>query len=192
MTTAWYAIEGLIGAGKTTTANLAASSLGMSAALEHPDKHPFLDDYYRNPEQFALETELAFVAIHAHRIKMASGSIVSDFSPAKNLIFGERQLDDRAMTVLREISELVWQDLPNPSVALFLDVPVNICLERVRQRGRPFERSINLSYLESLREGYVANLSTLADRVIRIELTGQESPARVAEYVSERIGTIRS
>jgi deoxyguanosine kinase len=192
MTTAWYAIEGLIGAGKSTTATLAASALGMCAALEQADTHPFLARYYRDPQRFALETELAFMAIHLHQVKRTSGSIVSDFSPAKNLIFGECRLGDHDMGTLREISKLIWRDLLQPSVAFFLDVPVDICLERIQRRALPFERSITLRDLEALREGYVANFSELGVDVVRIALTGHESPERVAEDVTARIGTIRT
>lgn len=183
----WYAIEGVVGAGKTTTAQLVAPGLGMCSVLEQTDAHPFVAAYYRDPRRFAFETELIFMAIHLHQIKQTSSSIVSDFSPAKNLIYGERQLEGADLAGLQAIDRHLWQDLPRPSAALFLDVPANVCLERIQRRGRDFEQGITVEELESLRESYLANLPALAVDVARIALSGSESPRYVAEQVSDWI-----
>ena len=186
----WWAIEGLIGAGKTTTAQIVAANLNIPAVLEETRQHPFIDDYYQDPQLFSFETELAFMAIHLHEIKAArdtSGGIVSDFSPAKNPIFGELNLPKTATAALREIDSLVWRPVGRPDIAVFLDVPPTWCLERIRRRGRPVEQSLKLGDLETLRTKYLARLSELADSVILLELQGQESADHVAREIIRRV-----
>ncbi len=124
MTPRWVAIEGLVGAGKTTTAELVGASLTGSLVLEGIELHPFLDDYYRAPDRFALKTELAFMAIHLHQIKCAAHRqvLISDFSPAKNPIYGEVNLSVSDVAFLWRTEDYLWQDLQRPDVAIFLDV----------------------------------------------------------------------
>jgi deoxyguanosine kinase len=192
LTLDWYAIEGLVGAGKTTTTQLVAPNLRLRAVVEQTDKHPFLAAYYRDPHRFAFETELVFMMIHLHQIKEASGAILSDFSPAKNIIYAERQLRGPDLVLLQKVDQRLWRDLPRPRVAIFLDVPPKICLERIRRRGRVFEQGLTLAYLESLRDGYLARLSTLAIEIVRIELVGDELPEHVAARVADQVAqTVR-
>ena len=136
LTLQWYAMEGLAGAGKTTTARLAGASLGRPTVLEQTDQHPLIAAYYSDPQRFAFETELVFMAIHLRQIKEASdsGAVVSDFSPAKNIIYAERQLRGPDMKLLRRVDDRLWRGLPRPTRAMFLDVPPEICLERVPAR----------------------------------------------------------
>lgn len=185
----WFAIEGLVGAGKTTTAELIGADLGIPTILEEIERHPFLDDYYRDPSRFALETELAFMAIHMHQIKHASHlqAIVSDFAPAKNPIYGEVNLSASDAAFLRRTDEQVWEELPRPDIAIFLDVPAETCVERVRLRGRPMEQGLTLEQLEQLRSAYMSGLERLARRVVRLELDGRESPEEVAMVTSQHI-----
>jgi deoxyguanosine kinase len=183
----WYAIEGLVGAGKTTTAQLAASGLGMPAILEQTEAHPFIAAYYRDPRRFAMETELIFMAIHLHQVKTAAGRFVTDFSPERNIMYGERQLQGADLAALKAVHSHLWRDLPRPVAALFLDVPAKVCLERIRLRGRAFEQGIAVDELESLRESYLANLSTLAVDVTHVKLTGDEPPELVAKRASSWI-----
>jgi deoxyguanosine kinase len=185
----WIVIEGVVGTGKTTTAKLIGANLKIPTILEEVERHPFLDDYYRDPGRFALETELAFMAIHLHQIKQASHlqAIVSDFSPAKNPIYGEVNLSVSDAAFLRRTDEQVWEGLPRPDIAIFLDVPAETCLKRVRLRGRPMEQGLTLEQLAQLHRVYMAGLECLAGHVVRLELDGRESPEEVAALASQHI-----
>src|SRR5437868_13596357 len=88
------AIEGCIGSGKSTTARLVAEALGWNTLLEKTKLHPFLEDFYTDPDKYAIETELNFVLLHYNQLHPLdhSQSVVSDFSPAKDLIFARMNL----------------------------------------------------------------------------------------------------
>src|SRR5215204_1157235 len=99
------AIEGCIGAGKSTTARRVAEFLGWDAILEQTSTHPFLEAFYSDTDLYALETELAFVLIHYHQIHPLDGSAqyVSDFSPVKDLIFAEMNLPPRDLATFMHV-----------------------------------------------------------------------------------------
>lgn len=174
-----------MGAGKTTAAPLVAQLLDAGLALEPSAVHPFIADYYRDPRRYAMETELAFVALQLHAVKQhdATTPIVSDFSPAKNLIFAKLAMDEAEQRILGDLDRSLWA-ANRPSLVVFLDVPVEVCLARVRERGRAFEQALVDEDVESLRTAYVADLNSLGDTVIRLPLSGEESPQAVAALIA--------
>src|SRR5437016_3880368 len=88
-------IEGCIGSGKTTTAQLLADTLQWSLLTEQSERHPFLEDFYKNPMASALQTELGFVLLHYHQLQTVTtrSNIVTDFSIVKDLVFGRMNLE---------------------------------------------------------------------------------------------------
>jgi deoxyadenosine/deoxycytidine kinase len=188
----WLAVEGIVGAGKTTTAVLAAEQLGIPSILERPDEHPLLGAYHESPERYALETELIFMAMHRHCVREAGGveDMLSDFSPAKDLIFAALTLGGDDMDVLQLVDGRLWPGAESPSVAVFLDVPIAECLRRAKERGRWYEVDLSEPYLERLRERYMKDLSILAKRVIKIDLDGDEQPSEVATIFCDAVGGI--
>jgi deoxyguanosine kinase len=167
------AIEGCIGSGKSTTARMLADHLSCGVLLEHTADHPFLAEFYLEPSQNALETELGFVLLHYHRLKAAQADqrLVTDFSPGKDLVFGKMNLQGADFELFDHVYRALTNRLNKPSVAIYLDLPLELLMERIRKRGRPYEQGIPGSYLEGLRESYFANLSELAQtvRVVRVQ-----------------------
>lgn len=185
----WIAIEGLVGAGKTTTAELIGASLGIPPVLEQVEQHPVIEAYYGDPPRFVLETELVFMSIHLSQIKgiVASGPIVSDFSPAKNLIYAECVVTGNDLALLERVDRRLWRDIPPPDLAVFLDVEPRACLDRVRLRGRPFEQGMTINDLRELRDGYRSKLRSLAREVVNLEIDSELSRDAVASYVRHQI-----
>lgn len=178
----WIAIEGIIGAGKTTIARLLGEHLKWPVIFEHVERHPLIDAYYGDPRRFALETELVFMALRLHEAKRfeSKRAVVSDFSPAKTLIFGGLQLEQPDLALVAQIDEHLWAARPRPSLTIFLDIPADECLIRLRERGRPFERGIETDFLEELRHAYMARFDTLGAKVVRMRFDGREAPDHVA------------
>ena len=178
----WLAIEGVVGAGKTTTSSLIGRLGDLPVVEERSDQHPFLVDYYENPSRFAVETELAFTLIQLRGMKAVSASdgLVSDFAPTKNLIFARLQLPEEDVGLLEMVEARLWRDLPQPDVVVYLDVPSQVCLSRIAQRGRDYEQHLTISDLERIKDGYRSSLESLGDVVQELELSGEELPEEVA------------
>jgi deoxyadenosine/deoxycytidine kinase len=181
----WLAIEGVIGAGKTTTTTLVAQLTGLEARLERLDDHPFLEAYYREPARHVVHTELAFMLMQARQVGDASEALVTDFAPAKNQIFAGLWLGGEDLQFLQQAERRLWRGLQPPDLTVFLDVPPPVCLKRLHSRGRAYETGLTEGDLIDIRRGYLASLDSLGSKVRVIELDGSETPERVAKLVSE-------
>jgi deoxyguanosine kinase len=186
----WLAIEGLIGAGKTTTTELLAGSTDLSAVIERSEDHPFLKAYYADPRHAAIETELAFMLIQRHQLRDRALKLdrVSDFSPGKNLIFARMVCSKDELQLLQDFEAKLWAGIPGPDLTVFIEVPASVCLERIAQRGRVYEQGLSVSDLERLATAYADALPDLGRRVETIQLDGTESEGAVAELVAAVAG----
>ncbi len=177
------AVEGSIGSGKSTTASLLAKELSYSVLLEETERHPFLADFYADPERNALQTELAFLVIHYHQLvsQGKTAKVVMDFSPGKDLVFGRLNLHDGDLQLFEHVNRNLYNCVPTPDLAIFLDLPLRTLQHRIRQRGRPYEQRIPDSYLQSLRESYLANFAELAEAVEVLSVGADDSVDVVAD-----------
>src|SRR2546428_11478430 len=150
------AIEGCIGSGKSTTAQLVAEAMGWNTLLEKTDLHPFLEDFYTDPSRYAIETELNFVLLHynqLHRLDRTQ-SIVTDFSPAKDLIFARMNLREPDLSLFEHVYKALMTKIRMPELVVFLDVPTEELMQRILRRVRPYEVNMPETYICSLRDHY--------------------------------------
>jgi deoxyguanosine kinase len=186
------ALEGLPGAGKTTSTRLVSQLLGGNALIESTADHPFLDAVYDDENRFDLEIELAFLLLHAgaYRRVDRARTTISDFSPAKDIIFAEDMLGSADFEAWRRIYERVYEDLPAPDLVVFLRVAPEICLERIERRGREFEHGLTLDRLRRLEVRYERDLKVLGSRYIFLTPGASESPDLVAQSIVRAIGSV--
>lgn len=185
----FIAVEGGIGAGKTTTARMLAERLGCELILENTDVHPFLHAFYENPARFALETELGFVLLHYHQLHRVTESslVVTDFSPVKDLAFARMNLRVEDATLFGHVYERLIGRLPQPALAVFLDLDVDELLARIRRRGRPYELGMTRDYLLGLRGAYGEIFEHLAAHVRVMQVLPTDSRDVVAEKALQAI-----
>jgi len=181
-------IEGSIGSGKSTTAKRLAERLGWSVVLEETTKHPFLADFYTDPARYAIETELGFVLLHYHQIKvLLPGDAVADFAAAKDLVFARMNLVGQDLELFEHVYAKLRVAAMKPELAVYIDVPLQTLQGRISTRGRPYELGITTEYLTRLRSYYMSNLTDLAKRVEILTLTGTESREAVAGLVHDLV-----
>lgn len=184
----YIAIEGCIASGKSSTAGLLADDLGFMQVHEQTLQHPFIAEFYADEQQFAFETELVFALIHYHQLHQLHGAdIVSDFSPAKDLVFAEMNLSGRELGMFNSLYDMLNERVPQPDIAIFLDLPVEECWRRCMSRGRPFEAAMKLEYLEELRERYLGTLERLGRGVLILEIHPEQSHRDVVTAVRSLI-----
>lgn len=156
----YLVVEGPIGVGKTTLVRRLAHSLGGFSLLEGADDNPFLDKFYANPRAYALSTQLHFLLQRANPIReLRQGNLftplcVADFMLDKDYIFAELNLSDDEMDLYRQIHGRFALEAPAPDLVVYLQAPTSVLMERIRRRGRSYERAIDEAYLERLCETY--------------------------------------
>jgi deoxyadenosine/deoxycytidine kinase len=162
------AIEGLPGAGKTTTAGLVAQRLAARAVMETTAEHPFLNQVYDDGDRDDLTVELTFLIVHANPYRRLDRSLVTvcDFSPAKDKLFAEDMLRGDDLELFMETYSRIYRGHRSPDVAVFLRVDPQLCLERVRQRmridsRRAYEAGLTLERLRRMETRYEEGLDRL-------------------------------
>lgn len=161
------AVEGLIGAGKTTLAHRLAERWGARTVLEEFEENPFLPRFYAEPERYAFSVELSFLAQRYHQLKRATErdlfrpGVVSDYSIGKSLVFAGATLGGEEFALFSELYHIMYAGLPRPQAILYLHLPMTRVKERIGRRGRDYESSIQTTYLERLHERYMDHLRKL-------------------------------
>lgn len=156
------AIEGPIGAGKTTLASLLAPPLGAELLLEKPYENPFLKDFYVDGARYAFQTQIFFLfqRVEQYRVLTQPGMfaplVVSDFMFDKDRLFAELTLSDEEFRLYTQIQAQVAPRMPAPDLVIWLDGPTVMLRERIARRGRAMERRIEGDYLHALAETYGA------------------------------------
>ena len=156
----YIAIEGPIGVGKTTLANKIAETFNYDAFLEQPAENPFLKNFYRNPSQSALATQLFFLFQRMQQIQdlkqrsLFENVRVADFLIEKDRLFAEVTLSNEEMNLYDKVYEHITLDAPTPDLVIYLQAPIEILKERISKRGNINEQYLTLDYLERLNDAY--------------------------------------
>ena len=165
-------IEGNIGAGKTTLANILAKRLNARLILEAFSDNPFLPKFYENPAQFAFPLELFFMAERFKQLKeilqpeLFHTTTISDYLFTKCLLFAKVNLPDEEFKLYQRLFDIILQQLVLPEILIYLHAPVDKLQQNIRKRQRNYEQKIPDNYLQSIQETYLnyiqqQNLPTL-------------------------------
>ncbi|RYZ77526.1 MAG: deoxynucleoside kinase, partial [Proteobacteria bacterium] len=154
-------IEGNIGAGKTTLANLLSKHYNARLILEEFADNPFLPKFYANPQQFAFPLELFFMAERFKQLKellsqkdMFQQLTISDYLFTKCLLFAKVTLPDDEFRLYQRLFDIIHQQLVQPDLLIYLHAPVNRLQANIKKRNRSYEQNIPDDYLFSIQETY--------------------------------------
>ena len=153
-------IEGPLGVGKTTLAHRLAASFKSDLLLEDADENPFMERFYKEPHNVALQTQLFFLFQRARQIEELKQSDlfqpvrVADFILEKDRLFAELTLDEEEFKLYDQVYQHLSLNAPVPDLVIYLQAPVNVLLQRVAKRARKYEQPLTAAYLERLNEAY--------------------------------------
>ena len=156
----YIVIEGPIGVGKSSLATRLAEDFNSELILEEIEDNPFLEQFYQHPREAALSTQLYFLMNRAKQIQhLRQGNIfthskVSDYLIEKDQLFAQVTLTPTEFDLYLQVYDHMMVESPKPDLVVYLQAPVTTLLERIRKRGRNFERYIEANYLEQLNEVY--------------------------------------
>jgi len=153
----YIAVDGPIGAGKTTLVKMLAKDLSAEAIFEPAEKNPFLTDFYKDRRQNAFKTQIFFLLNRYQQqqsLKSVKSPVICDYTFAKDKVFAKINLSKDEQTLYEKIYSLLHADLPKPELVIYMQAAPDILLERIKKRGVPYEKSLTVQYLEELTEAY--------------------------------------
>ena len=156
----FIAIEGVIGAGKTTLADMLSKTIGASVLLEEFEENPFLEEFYEDPKRYAFQTQIFFLLSRFKQMQqlvqldLFHQKIVSDYIFEKDRIFATLNLSEKEMKLYDGIARLMEKEIPRPDLVIYLQASTRHLMENIRKRGRPYEKKIKEDYIAALNELY--------------------------------------
>lgn len=160
----FIAVEGTIGVGKTTLANILTENYKAVALREIVEENPFLSKFYTDISEYALQTEAFFLFNRIKQLEdteknhLTNGEmVVSDYHIVKNLIFAGITLNSLNRTHFynyKQMYNTFVNELPQPDVVIYLHSETDVLMKRIAMRDRSFERKMDRNYIDELNGEY--------------------------------------
>ncbi|MCM3127990.1 MULTISPECIES: deoxynucleoside kinase [unclassified Paenibacillus] len=169
-TGSFIAVEGPIGAGKTTLSTMLSQELNIPLLKEIVEENPFLGKFYDNIEEWSFQLEMFFLCNRYKQLEDTTTKyiqhgqqVISDYHIYKNLIFAKRTLSGVKWEKYRQIYHILTGDLPKPDLIIYIRADLQTLLKRIKMRGRSFEQNMDTAYLEQLIIDYDHAMASLAE-----------------------------
>jgi deoxyadenosine/deoxycytidine kinase len=178
----YIAIEGNIGAGKTSLATKIANDFNAKLILERFADNPFLPKFYQEPKRYAFTLEMSFLADRYQQISddlsqldLFKDFIVSDYDIYKSLIFSKITLPEDEFKLYRRLFYLMYKDIAKPERYIYLHQSTERLQENIKRRGRDYEQNIDSHYLEKINTGYLEFLKNQTELKVKIiDISGRD------------------
>ncbi len=187
----YIAIEGNIGAGKTTLTNKLAEDFNAKTVLERFADNPFLPKFYQDQNRYAFPLEMSFLADRYQQISddlaqfdLFKDFIVADYHIFKSLIFAKVTLAEDEFRLYRNLFDIIYKEMPKPDLYIYLYQSTEKLLENIKQRGRSYEQEIPAEYLIKINSGYLDYIKSQNDlNILIIDVTDRDFLDNQADYV---------
>lgn len=188
----YIAIEGNIGAGKTSLANMISDEFNAKLILERFAENPFLPKFYEDKERFAFPLEMSFLADRYQQLSddlaqldLFRNFIVSDYYIFKSLIFAQITLQKDEYILYRKMFDMMYKEITKPDVYVYLYQNTERLLENIKKRGRDYEQNIEAGYLQQIHDGYKSFINTQQDlNILVIDVSELDFVDNITDYKS--------
>ena len=156
----YIAIEGPIGVGKTSLAQLLSRELGARLVLEDFEDNPFLPDFYNDPERFGFQTQLFFLLQRyrqqqdLRQVDMFQKLLITDYMFVKDRLFASLNLGDKEMQLYDTVASLLERNIIRPDIVIYLQADTDVLMKNIEKRGRNMEKNITWEYIDALNQVY--------------------------------------
>jgi len=156
----YIAVEGVIGVGKTSLCSLIGEQFSAKIVFEKFEGNPFLEDFYKDKERFAFQTQLYFLLSRYRQhqemmqVELFHKLLVSDYMFVKDKIFANINLSDKELALYNSVVTLLEKDIPNPDLVIYLQSSTGRLLANIKKRGRYYEDLITEEYIQELNDAY--------------------------------------
>ncbi|SEP77175.1 2-amino-4-hydroxy-6-hydroxymethyldihydropteridine diphosphokinase [Flavobacterium urocaniciphilum] len=187
----YIAIEGNIGAGKTTLTNKIAEDCNAKKVLERFADNPFLPKFYKDQSRYAFPLEMSFLADRYHQLSddlaqfdLFKDFIVADYHIFKSIIFAKVTLQEDEFRLYKTMFDIMYKEMPKPDLYVYLYQNTERLLANIKKRGRSYEQEISAEYLEKINQGYLDYIKTQTDlNVLIIDVSELDFVKKQEDYI---------
>ncbi|MCA6423570.1 MAG: 2-amino-4-hydroxy-6-hydroxymethyldihydropteridine diphosphokinase [Flavobacterium sp.] len=187
----YIAIEGNIGAGKTTLTNKLAEDFNAKTVLERFADNPFLPKFYEDQNRYAFPLEMSFLADRYQQISddlaqfdLFKDFIVADYHIFKSLIFAKVTLAEDEFRLYKTMFDIIYKEMLKPDLYIYLYQSTERLLHNIKERGRSYEQEIPATYLDKINNGYLDYIKSQTGlNVLIIDVTNRDFQSNQEDYV---------
>jgi deoxyguanosine kinase len=186
----YIAIEGNIGAGKTSLATKISEDFNARLVLERFADNPFLPKFYEDPQRYAFSLEMSFLAERYRQLtddlaqlNLFSDFVVADYHSVKSLIFARVTLGEDEYRLYRRLFDILYKEIPRPGLYVYLYQNTQALLHNIKKRGRDYEQDISAAYLEDINRGYLDYIrATTGLNILLLDVSGRDFVNQQEDY----------
>lgn len=167
----YIAIEGVIGVGKTTLARLLQPAFDAELLLEIFEENPFLSDFYSDRARYAFQTQIFFLLSRYHQQRKGVREalenkpwLLSDYTFEKDALFAEVNIEGDELEMYYRVHEALAEKITKPDLIVYLKADTNVLMQRIAQRDRPYERQMEVNYIDTLNDTYDSHFANYPTR----------------------------
>jgi deoxyguanosine kinase len=157
----YIAIEGVIGVGKTTLARLLQPAFQSALVLEVFEENPFLSDFYSDRQRYAFQTQIFFLLSRYYQqrrsmpeILKRGEALITDYTFAKDALFARINLVGDELEMYYRVHDALAEKIPLPNLIVYLRADLDVLMQRIASRDRPYERNMERGYILELMQAY--------------------------------------
>ena len=187
----YIAIEGNIGAGKSTLALKMAQDFNAKTVLERFADNPFLPKFYGDQSRYAFSLEMSFLADRYQQLSddlsqfdLFKDFIIADYHIFKSLLFSKITLEQDEFRLYRALFDIIYKEMPKPDLYIYLYQNTERLLQNIKNRGRVYEQDITAEYLEKINKGYLEYIKTQTNlNVLVIDVSDRDFVNNQEDYL---------
>ncbi|WP_299012687.1 2-amino-4-hydroxy-6-hydroxymethyldihydropteridine diphosphokinase [uncultured Polaribacter sp.] len=157
----YIAIEGNIGAGKTSLTKMMSQEFNAKTVLEQFSENSFLPKFYKDQARYAFPLEMSFLMDRQEQLSkdlaqysLSENSIISDYYILKSIIFAEITLSKDEFLLYKKMFNFIYKEITKPDLYVYLHQNTDKLIENIKKRGRAYEKNISAAYLQKIENGY--------------------------------------